>query len=85
MLDRDRYGTTFGLLIGVDAGFRSSDALVPLGTGVLVGKTSFGPQLQRAGALQDASRLRGLLMNAPASWTAVALHRLARGLDCQPV
>jgi hypothetical protein len=31
------------------------------------------PKRQRAGALQDASRHPGIIVNAPASWTAVAL------------
>ena len=34
-----------------------------------------GEKLQRTGALQDASRLIGLWIFAPASWIAVALHR----------
>jgi hypothetical protein len=33
------------------------------------------PKRQRAGALPDASRHPGIIVNAPASWTAVALHR----------
>ena len=42
---------------------------------VLVSKTGVGPQLQRAGALQDASRGAALADNAPASWSAAALRR----------
>jgi hypothetical protein len=52
------------------AASRGGNALVPLGMGALVGKTSLGPQLQRAGALHDASRLSGPVANAPASWSA---------------
>ena len=33
------------------------------------------PKRQRTGALQDASRQPDVIVNAPASWTAVALHR----------
>src|ERR1035437_2542373 len=36
-----------------------------------------GEKLQRAGTLQDASRLPGLSIFAPASWTAVALYRFS--------
>jgi len=35
------------------------------------------PKRQRAGALQDASRISGVFVNAPAFWTAVVLHRFS--------
>jgi hypothetical protein len=54
---------------------RQVRGLVPLGLGALVCKTDLGPKRQRAGALHDASRLSGLVASAPASGSAVALHR----------
>ena len=40
------------------------------------------PKRQRAGALQDASRISGVFVNAPAFWTAVVLHRFSPERGC---
>ena len=42
------------------------------------------PKRRRAGALQDASRLRWLSANAPAFWSAVALHRFSIAHQTRP-
>ena len=62
-----RFETTLVLLMNENAVSRSGDALVQLGMGALVGKTGRGPQLQRAGALQDAGAICGIPTIALAS------------------
>ena len=42
------------------------------------------PKRRRAGALQDASRQPSVIVNAPASWTAVALRRFSPERGCVP-